>query len=293
MRITHRSVALTSLRGLNGNLEAVGKLQQQLTSGKVLSKPSDSPTGVNRAMLTRSDQAATDLHARSITDAKGWLDRADTVLQTMLGVTTDVRNLAIRGMNSGATSVEAAGAISKEVANLRENLLALANQDVQGRPIFGGATSGGKAYDPAGAWVGRDGLPVLRRVSDTETVRVDVTGPEAFGDPARDLFAIVGDISADVVANPAALAGHLAALDGVFNRMMTAVTDIGARSARIDQAEQVNFDRGLILENQLAQTESVDLPKVIMDLQMRQTGYEAALKATAQSLQPTLLDFLR
>ena len=31
----------------------------------------------------------------------------------------------------------------------------------------------------------------------------------------------------------------------------------------------------------------------MMNLQMQQTGYEAALGATAKVIQPTLLDFLR
>ena len=57
MRITQRAVALTSLQGLNRNLSAVGKLQEQLTSGRQINKPADSPTGTNRAMQTRNDQA--------------------------------------------------------------------------------------------------------------------------------------------------------------------------------------------------------------------------------------------
>ena len=74
MRITQRAVALTSLQGLNRNLDAVGKLQQQLTSGKLITMPSDSPTGTNRAMQTRADQAAAAQQARNISDAKSWLD---------------------------------------------------------------------------------------------------------------------------------------------------------------------------------------------------------------------------
>ena len=58
MRITQRAVTLTSLQGLNRNLESLGKLQNQLTSGRLINKPSDSPTGTNKAMQTRAEQAA-------------------------------------------------------------------------------------------------------------------------------------------------------------------------------------------------------------------------------------------
>ncbi len=293
MRITHRSVAYTSLQGLNRNLAGVARLQEQLSSGRVLNAPSDSPTGVNRSMQTRSDQTATEQHARSITDAKGWLELTDSVLQTMLDVTREVRQRAVQGLNAGATSPESAQALANDVANLRDTLLGLANQDIQGRPLFGGATSGPQAYDGTGSFVGRTGAPVLRRVSDVETVRVDVTGPEAFGPAGSDLFMVVANIAADLTANPTAVAGHLTALDGVFAGMLNAVTNIGSRMARVERAADVNGDRQLILAGRLAETESVDLPKTIMELQMQQVGYEAALKATAQSIQPTLVDFLR
>ena len=64
-------------------------------------------------------------------------------------------------------------------------------------------------------------------------------------------------------------------------------------SSRVEREEQVNADQSLTLAGQLAETESIDLPNTIMKLQMQQTGYQAALAATAKAIQPTLLDFLR
>ena len=102
MRITQRAVALTSLQGLNRNLDAVGKLQQQLTSGRLISAPSDSPTGTNKAMQTRGEQAAAAQQGRNISDAKSWLEQADSTLRQMLDTTRRVRDLTVQGLNSGA-----------------------------------------------------------------------------------------------------------------------------------------------------------------------------------------------
>jgi flagellar hook-associated protein 3 FlgL len=77
-----------------------------------------------------------------------------------------------------------------------------------------------------------------------------------------------------------------------MNGMLTAVADIGARAKRIEGAEQVTADLALTLTSRLAETENIDLPKTIMELEMQRTGYEAALAATAKALQPTLVDFL-
>ena len=294
MRITQRAVALTSLQGLNRNLDSLGKLQQQLTSGRLINAPSDSPTGANRAMQTRSEQAAVAQQARNMSDAEGWLTQTDTTLRTMLDTTRRVRDLTVQGLNSGALSDQAREALATEVTSLRQGLLTLANTQNQGRPLFGGITAGPQAYDVAtGGWVGLPGAAVERQISDTEALRVDVTGLEAFGAAPADLFSIVGAIATDLTAAPAALDGHLAALDVVMKRMQSAVADVGARGARLERAQQVNADRSVTLSSQLAETENVDLPDTIMRLQMQQVGYEAALAATAKALQPTLLDHLR
>jgi len=172
---------------------------------------------------------------------------------------------------------------------------------VQGRPIFGGVTSGSKAYNADGSYagVGGDGAmptpqPLNVRISDVESIRVDITGPEAFGKPSsnKDLFSVVQNI-ANHVGNPTALSGDLSDLDNVINGMKTALADVGTREARMQTAATNNSSQQLSLQATLSTAEDVDLPKTIMNLQMQQTGYQAALQVTAQALQPTLLDFLK
>ena len=299
MRITQRAVTLTSLQGLNRNLESLGKLQNQLTSGRLINKPSDSPTGTNKAMQTRGEQAAVAQQDRNVADAKSWLEQGSTTMLQMLSMTQRIRDLTIQGSNTGAVSPASQQALATEVASLREGLINLANTRVAGRPLFGGVTGGDKAYELDGTYAGTAVTPgstvgtVTRRVSDSELLRVDLTGPETFGSGAASLFAVVDRIAADLTGDTSLLRTDLAALDDAMAIMQGAVADLGARGARLERAEQVNADRALTLQMQLAAAESIDLPKTIMDLSMQQTGYEAALAATAKVISPTLLDFLR
>ena len=156
--------------------------------------------------------------------------------------------------------------------------------------------AGPKAYDDDGLYKGVAGSGVLRSVSASETIRVDVSGPDTFGPDGASLFDVVQSIADNLDASPAdptALSNHLEALDAVMEKMKTAVAVVGSRAARVDRAEQMNFDRSLALQSQLAETENIDLPNTIMRLQMQQVGYQAALAATSKALQPTLLDYLR
>jgi|tagenome__1003787_1003787.scaffolds.fasta_scaffold20522772_2 flagellar hook-associated protein 3 FlgL len=313
MRITQRALAVTSLQGLNRNMDAIAKLQAQLTSGRTINKPSDDPTGTNAAMQTRQELAGATQYARNISDGLSQLNATDSALQNMIQQVQKVRDLTVQGSNAGVMSDASRTAISTEVAGLRDSLLGLANTKVQNQPIFGGVTGGPVAYDVAkdadgvakGTYVGvgttAAEFPVTRQVSEADSVRVDITGPEAFGvtsaagvvPPTRDLFTIVGDIAEHVLNGPNALAADLDDLDLALQRMSKAAADIGTRTNRIETAKQVNSDLQLTLTSRSADIENVDLAKTIMSLQMQQTGYEAALGATAKAIQPTLLDFLR
>src|SRR3954464_7428772 len=300
MRVTQRAVVLTSLQGLNKNLSAVSKLQQQLTSGTMISRPSDSPTGTNTSLITRQAISGNGQYARNISDGQTYLDATDSALQDMLAQVRKVRDLTVQALNGGAQSAQSQQAIATEVSGIRESMLGQANQVVQGRPLFGGVTAGNKAYDGSGAYVGGGGTgggaaqPLTRRVSAVETIRVDLTGPEAFGDPAsgKDLFSVVNSVVANI-GDTTALSDDLKDLDGVINGMLAAAADVGTRSARMQTADTVNQSQSLNLKTQLSDTEDIDLPKTIMELQMQQNGYQAALQATAKVIQPTLLDFLK
>jgi flagellar hook-associated protein 3 FlgL len=301
MRITGRALAANSLRGLNSNLARVNRLQSQMTSGKTISKPSDDPTGTNTSLIVRQSVASNVQQARNISDGKTFLESSDSALQNILTQVGRVRDLAVQALNTGSSSPESDTAIQTEVLGVRLSMIGQANQVVQGHPIFGGMTTGSKAYDPVtGAYRGAGGAngvavqPMTRRVSDVEAIRVDITGPEAFGDPTsgKDLFTVVGNVAAHV-GNAAALSSDLADLDRVIGGLTKAAADIGTRAARMNNAEAVNSSAALTLQAKLSATEDVDLPKTIMELQMQQTGYQASLQVTAKSIQPTLMEFLR
>ena len=296
MRITHRAVTQTALLGLNSNLSSVAKLQQQLTSGKLISAPSDSPTGTNKALQIRQDQSAVEQFAKNISDGQSWLDSTDTALTTVIGQVQRVRALTVQAINTGSASTSSQQAIAVEVAALRESLLGVANSSINDRALFGGVTQGSAAYDTDGTYVGAPpvGEGITRRVSNADRIRIDVTGPEAFGTPGPDdLFALVGRIAADVEGNPSALSGDLAQLDVALDRLLGAAASVGARSARMGAAGQINTDLQLTLASQLVDVEDIDLARTIMELNQTEVGYKAALQATAQVIQPTLVDFLR
>src|SRR3546814_12432521 len=73
------------------------RLQDQLSSGKLISKPSDSPTGTVSALKLRADLRRGEQLERNANDSIAWLSAADSTMFEGLSVFSRVRNLALPG----------------------------------------------------------------------------------------------------------------------------------------------------------------------------------------------------
>ena len=97
-RITERSIAANTMLGLQASQARLGQLQQQMASGKTISRPSDSPTGTTSAMQLRSDMRLAAQHARNAEDGTPWLGILDSALTGSVDLAQQARDLTLQGM---------------------------------------------------------------------------------------------------------------------------------------------------------------------------------------------------
>lgn len=291
MRITQRSMHAGIEHNLQGALSRLQRLQEQLSSGKAIGKPSDSPTGTVSALRLRADLRRNEQLGRNAADAEGWLNTTDKALTSQLDVVNRARALLLQGIN-GSSDANAREAIAVEIDQLRQAALGIANTTYLGRPVFAGTAMVATAYDDAGTYLG-NAATVDRSVAPTVSVQANVTGTEAFGPPGADLFTVLAGIADNLRNDPSALGNDLTALDTAFKRVVGTVASVGARANQVvavrDRLEGARLDA----ESNLAEVESIDLPATIVKLQMQEVAYQAALGATARMIQPSLVDFLR
>lgn len=290
-RITQRSMADTTYANLQASLSRSSTLQEQLSSGKQISRPSDNPIGTSDIMQLKAERAATAQYVRNAENGISWLDTADNALQLSSAAIRRARDLTVQAGN-GALGQPGRDAIAAELRGVRESLVELSNTQYLGRPVFGGTTDGSAAFDGTGAYVGSATGTVERRIGAESVVRVDVDGRAAFGDGPSSVIARIDAIIADLATGQPA-AGRLGDLDDSLENVLGAVSDVGARTNRLENLKLKAEDAAITLRSSQSQIEDIDLPKTILELQLQSTAYQAALGATARVLQPTLLDFLR
>lgn len=290
-RITQRSIQLNVGQNLQSSLARLQRLQEQLSSGRQVARPSDAPASAVAALRYRADIKRAEQLKRNADDASGWLDTTDRALTSGIDVLNRARQLLLQGVN-GSMGTNDRAAIAEEIDGLRTSILAVANTTYLGRPVFAGTADATTAYSPAGAFTGDTGV-VERTVAPGVSVRANLTGPEAFGPSGGDVFALLADIADHLRTDPSQLQTDLTNLDTAFTRMTNAVAAVGARSLQVtgmkDRVEASVIDS----TNGLAEVESIDLPATITALSLQEVAYQAALGATARVIQPSLVDFLR
>jgi flagellar hook-associated protein 3 FlgL len=291
-RVTQNMLVGNSVTSLQRQLSRLAGVQEQISTGKVLNRPSDSPTDTTAAMRMRSAILAQGQYVRNAEDGLAWSGLIDQTIGSMTDEVRRARELALQGA-SGAASPAARDALAAEVEQIRAGLLNEANTGYLGRPVFGGTTPGGVAYDASGTFVGHPGQ-VLRAVADGVHVRVDIAGPDVFGDGATSVFAELDALVVSLRAgDEAGIQTGLQQLGDRLETMGSAQALAGATSNRLDRAVEKGGNAVFDLTAGLTEIEDVDLARASVDLKLQEVAYQAALAATARVMQPSLVDFLR
>lgn len=292
-RVTQRMMTQSSLANLQLGLGRLARVQEQLSTGRVINRPSDNPTGTTASMRLRSSAADQAQYSRNAQDGIGWLTQVDAALDSVTTAVKRARDLALQGANASASGSVAREALATEVDGIKAELLSRANTKYLDSPVFGGVTAGNQAYDATGTYVGTLG-DVNRRVADGVLVKVDADGPSVFGDGATSAFAELDALATALRAgDQTGISNAINTLNSRIDTVTSARTAAGTRYQRLEQADQTASDAKISLDNQLSTIENADLAKTTVELKLQEVAYQAALGATSRVMQPSLLDFLR
>ena len=290
-RVAHGALARRSMENLQLNLRRLAAKQDEMSSMKKLRRPSDSPVDTVSALRLRSDMGRNTQISRNIDDAIGWLGVADNSLSAVVDQLERVRTLSISARNASA-DLPAREALASEVEKIRETLLGLANTQYNGRAIFAGTAAGTETFDENATYVGVNAA-VERTIAPGVRVQINVNGDEVFGSGSSNLFVAINQLANAIRTDPAQLDTLVADLDTRTQTIQGALSTVGTRYKRVETMKDRNGADALTMKQNLSNVEDADMAQTMVDLQMQEVAYQAALAATGRAIQPSLVDFLR
>lgn len=299
IRMTSNMMSSTLLGNLNRNLYNMDNLEQQISSGRKINKPSDDPVGVTYALRYRSQLAGNEQFQRATDTAQSWLDETDSQMGSAGDVMTRLKELMVQS-STGTYSDTDMQAAANEVEQLKKQLVDIGNSKFGGKFIFNGQAYGDMPYPVAAgtdySQVETDNTAVKYVIGENIQFQINTTGNEFFGmkGDSDNVFAAMDRVIAAMKSgDQSAITAEMSGVESRTNKMLAARSEVGARTNRVELVNSRLLDQEQNTTTLLSKTEDLDVAEALIKATSAQTVYEAALKSSANIMSSSLIDFMR
>ncbi|AXI31957.1 flagellar hook-associated protein FlgL [Priestia megaterium] len=293
MRVTQGMLAANSLKQISNSYNKLETLQNQLSTGKKITRPSDDPVVATKGMAYRSNLSEVNQYKRNLTEAQSWFDNSESGLEQVDAILQRTKELVVQGLN-GTYGSDDRQAIAREIEQLKMDYMQVGNTQVAGNYIFNGVNVGAPpvSEDASGTIKSTINLdPFSVEVSKGIQLRVNIHSENIFG---QDSFNLMNNLQTAFEQDDVSSLKDLSTqLDTQISTLLAERSELGARSNRLELIGNRLDSQEITATKVLSDNEDAEIEKVITDLTVQESLHRAALGVGAQIIQPTLLDFLR
>lgn len=310
MRVTQSMLSSNMLRNLSSSYSKMGKLQNQITSGSKISRPSDDPVIAVKGVGYRTSLNKVEQYQRNMGEVENWLDTSDDTLDHVGIALIRVQELVTQAANDSNTT-EDREKMEKEIDQIKLQIRDLANTKVGEKYVFSGTntldplfSNDGKSFAGQAFVDGTDSLTTLAgtahsgyinsveiEVYDGVNLNINTNAVNMFAQIDDMLTSIQKDLSTG--ADGATIGNHLGEISSAQNTVLENRADIGARQNRVEMMINRLATQEVVVTKQLSDNEDIDYEKVITEMVTQESIHQAALSVGSKIIQATLVDFIR
>ena len=137
MRITQSMLSNNMLSNITNSYERLAKLQEQITSQKKFSKPSDDPAAAMMGMTYRKNLNQVEQYSSNINKATSWTESTDSALNQAISALQRIRELAVQASN-GTYEESQRESIAAEIKELKQHIVDVGDTQLGEQYIFNG-----------------------------------------------------------------------------------------------------------------------------------------------------------
>lgn len=274
----------------------MGKLQEQIATGKKVNRPSDDPVSVMKGMGYRMQVDKVHQFQRNIGEAHNWLDNTDDTLDKVGSALHRANELVVNGSTDTMTK-EDREKLQSELKQLQEQIMDLANTKVGNKYLFSGTKTNEPLYDSEYNPNNVNEKEITIEVFDGVMLPVNTPGQELFKDINTVFDQLTGLVDPDNPDDPELnqedFDKAISAIQEQLDKVLTVRADVGARQNRVEMMTERLESLELTSIKQMSDNEDVDYEKAITEMITEESIHRAALSVGARIIQPSLVDFLR
>ncbi len=318
MRVTNTSVVRNHMYDTQQNLTRMNKLNEQISSGKVINRVSDDPHKAVRIMNLNNEIKYTEKYNYNIDETVGWMNTTDGSLDKFGGLLGDIKD-GILKVGNGTYSKEEMKALNAEMNEKIKEIASTLNTTYGGKYMFGGTNVD---EPPVKMIENADGTITLEinpnsntgdlkaDISDGINIDYNVSVGELFNgtddagnavnflDEINKISELMNKIANGTEAESNQVKEELLGdtkknLDGLFNHALDERTSLGVRVSTAEKVRELNEENILNMKGVLSLDQDVDQVEKFIELKSAEMVYQASIQVGAKLIQPTIMDYLR
>lgn len=178
MRVSDKMQQAQILNNLNKNRTELSTLQNQASSLKRVTKPSDDPAGVSRILQNRTENKNMTQFDKNIFLGKSFLETTESTLSQMGEVIVRAKELALQAANDTNSGMPRE-MIASEVEQLYNSVVELSNRRFGERYIFAGHKTTEPPFTKEGKYKGDNGQIQIQNL-EGQFMPVNLVGSQVF-----------------------------------------------------------------------------------------------------------------
>lgn len=290
MRVTDSSTFDLARQTVADARTRVADAQRQASTGLRVEKPSDDPLAAAQAKRASAKEVRAESHQRVTSYAGMALEVMDSALSHVADLLQRVRELAIQAANDTIGPDQRAAAAA-EVGTIKDQILAIANTEVDGRYVFAGRANSGAPYDANGTY---QGDPEGKEVEVAPGVRAEegMPGNRIFGSAGGgiDIFAALDSLQTALAANDrAGMQAGLGSIATSHDQVVNARALVGVQAERMEVARSVAERAQFEAIDHRSKAVEADVFDSFVGLARAQQQLQAAVQVAAQLPMPGLV----
>jgi flagellar hook-associated protein 3 FlgL len=273
------------------------KINEKISSGKNLSRPSDDPLSLIGAIDLRRSLSQIGQFRRNIERGESWLNLSESVLSKILQLVERAQEIAIQ-MASDTQNSQTRAVSANEVGHLLDQAISLGNSRLGGVYLF----SGYRIYSPPFEKTIIGGVETAQYNGDDNDFKIMIGKEETLtvGKNGRvvllesGIFDSLGRLKQALETNNLdGISEAIGRLKEVQDYLNKEISDVGGRAIRLEGKKEILDQLESDLQERLSNLEDADYTKVIIELRQKEIIYQAVLLSSTRIADLTILNYIR
>ncbi len=324
MRITNASMVRSHLYDTQNNLTNMSKINQQISTGKVINTVSDDPHKAIKIMNINNEIKYTEKYNYNIDESVGWMNTTDGALDNVGNLLGEIKETILK-VGNGTYSQNEMKSLNEDMNEKIKQLADTLNSTHGGKYLFGGSSVD---YAPITVIENPDGTVKLefskdkngQTIPNTDDLKADISSginidynisvgeilniKDGNGntvnllDEINNLSTLMNDIAngdeqTAAKAKETLLNDTKGKIDTLFDHVVNERTSLGVRVSTAEKIKELNDEDILNIQDVLSKTQDTDVVEKFIELKSAEMIYQASIQVGAKLIQPTILDYIR